>query len=152
VESGSWINMKINSTLKDESYKYKIGEKIKYDCKEISIVTAKRDWAAFQLLLQGDEEFIVTVGENTVFSPKGYEQLFSKQRQLTYIRLNVKISGLPSTEIKIYPIGLADDDDGIHKADILLHQESVFVDYKRVQPIWAEVVIPEDTVAGVYHG
>ena len=144
--------MNLKMSLADESYKYKPGEKICHDKPGISLVAARRDWVAFQVLMQGDECFTLSVGDNTVFSPRINNAVGADKTKLHIFRLHVSINSLPSAEIRMYPVGLINDDDGIAKADILLHNETVFVGYEQVQPVWVEIAIPEDVQPGVYQG
>lgn len=141
--------MQLKCGLTDESYKCKYGiDDIGLDTREferstISLVAAKQDWAAFQLLLKGDEEFTVSTGASPFFSPRG---------QLTNVRISVVIDQLPETVVKIHPIGFVEDDDHLFKADILLHDEVVHVEPERTQPVWIEVSVPEETNPGDYNG
>jgi len=109
----------------------------------ISLVAARRDWAAFQVLLQSDEEFMVTVGAAAAFSPRG---------PLANVRLEAAVAGCPQWLVKMNIIGFVEDDDRLMKADLLLNDETVYVEPNKVQPIWVEVEVPEDAKPGTYQG
>jgi len=140
--------MKVLCGLMDESYKYQYGIELQDESEifkpsEISLVSGRRDWVAFQLLIKSDEDFALSVGNRPVFSPKG---------PLPNIRVKCKLDGFPDAIIKMYPIGLIEDDDRIYKADLLLDDEVVDVDKGKIQPVWIEISILEDTKPGVYKG
>ncbi|NLO83284.1 MAG: DUF4091 domain-containing protein [Clostridiales bacterium] len=136
--------------LADESYKHCYG--IDYADKgaeaflqshTISLVAARRDWVAFQVLLRGNGEFTVSVGDAPVFSPKG---------PIPNVRLKAVVDGHSEWPVKMHIIGFIEDDDRIMKADILLNDETVHVEPDKVQPIWVEICIPKEAKAGIHRG
>ena len=141
--------MKIEYSLAQEDYKYQYGnssilvEKEALNCKELSLMAARQDWAAFQVLLYGDDEFTVSVGNNPIFSTRG---------PLTNVRVEVIVEGMPKGSVSMFPVGLIEDDDRIMKSDILLHDEVVHVEKRKIQPIWVEVEVAEHTKPGIYAG
>jgi len=109
----------------------------------IQSVAGKGDWAAFQVLLLGDEDYTLTVGDSPAFSPKG---------SLANVRLQVKYNGRKAFPTSLHVVGFIDDDDGTLKSDILLKNETVHVGKGEIQPVWVEIEIPTDADAGVYQG
>ncbi|SHF38066.1 protein of unknown function [Caldanaerobius fijiensis DSM 17918] len=135
--------MQLECGLAEESYKYIAGKLVDFTRKKFDLVSGRRDWVAFQLMLKGDEEFTVSTGDNPTFSVKG---------PLLNIRVHVEVEGIPQSCIRLYPIGTVEDDDGIQKADMLLKNEVVTVAKDAVQPIWVEIDIPEDVQPGNHQG
>jgi len=109
----------------------------------IALETARSDWAAFQLLLKSDEDFILSLKENPVFSPAG---------PLENIRLQVEFTSLSGAKVIMQPVGLVEDDDRRYKSDILLENDMVNVKRLVVQPVWTEITIPADAAPGIYKG
>lgn len=62
------------------------------------------------------------------------------------------LQGIEGAEIKLYPVGLAEDDDRSLKSELLLQDDSVLVDKDRIQPVWVEIEVPETAEAGNYTG
>ena len=144
--------MRLKVKMVEESYKYKQGETIDFNSTNISLLTGKRDWAGFQILLQADQWYTLSTGENTVFSPRMFESMHGHKTHPCIVRVKVSVNGLPEAEVKLWHIGLIEDDDGILKADVLLHDEAVFVEYGRIQSVWSEISVPEHAAPGVYRG
>jgi len=135
--------------LVEESYKSRYGiaetrgnSKL-FEKRNISLVAARNDWAAFQVLLCGDEEYTLSVGSSPCFSPKG---------PLTNVRVDVEVEGLPANAVNVNLVGFVEDDDRVFKADILLHDEAVHVKPYICQPVWVEIEVPADTETGRYYG
>lgn len=141
--------VRLKCGLASESYKQVYGEdslageKEVFNNSSLSLTTARRDWAAFQVLLRSEDDMTVTVGNNPYFSPRG---------RIPNIRLAVKGGEHPGWAVRMYPVHLMEDDDRLFKADKLLHQETVFVPAGKTQSIWVEMEIPEDCPPGFYHG
>jgi len=135
--------MNLNYGLTNESFKLKYDADVSFETKEIRLVSARRDWVAFQLLLKGSEEFVVTVGDCLALSPRGL---------LNVVRPRCVVENLPETDIKMHLVGMIEDDDRIPKADLLLNDEYVHVEKNVVQSVWIEISIPHDAKAGSYKG
>lgn len=144
--------MILKCKLVNESYKLKQGENVRFGDFHISLVCARNDWVAFQILLQGDDEFTLSLGKNTNFPYTSFDTVSGKMRPIDELRLETTVAGLPEAGIEMHPIDLAADNDGIEKADILLNDETVVVSYKRVQSVWAEARIPANAPPGLYSG
>lgn len=137
--------MRLKSTLTDETYKASYGvdaygEDVIFESLFNKFIACRGDWGVLQLLLKSDEDFYLNVGKRPNFSPKG---------PLTSIRVECTVDGLP---VKIFPVGFIEDDDRVYKADLLLHDEVIFVEKDKIQPVWIEVMIPKDTPPGNYTG
>ncbi|MDF2884702.1 MAG: hypothetical protein K0R54_5272 [Clostridiaceae bacterium] len=111
--------------------------------KTIALTTCKRGSAAFQVFIRADEEIMATVTSKPQFSHKG---------NLSNVRIHASVEGIDDSNIKMFFVGLAEDDDKIHKADILLNDDSIYIDKNRCQPIWVDIMIPHDFKAGTYAG
>lgn len=141
--------MQFKIGLADESFKYHYGiDEFNNDGEyfgkyQISLISAKRDWAVFQVLIQAPQEFTISVGDNPTFSTQG---------PLTNVRLKASIDGLAGAAVNMYPVGLVEDDDRLLKSDILLNQEVIHVEGWKTQPVWVEIAVPENTRAGIYNG
>ncbi len=147
--------MDLKIRLAQESFKYSFGSvstspKVNqptfdenFSRHSMKLTTGKRDRAAFQVILQGSEDLMVSVGDRPVFSPRA---------DLMNVRISVEIDSMPGAGVEMFPIGLVEDDDRILKADILLQDEVVFAPKSRLQCVWVEVKIPENTKSGIYGG
>jgi len=137
--------MKLKTTLVDESYKatYGIdayGEDLIFESAFDNVVTCRRDWAVLQLLLKSDEDFYLNVGKRPNFSPRG---------PIKNVRVECTVEDLP---VKAFPVGFIEDDDRVYKADLLLHDEVIFVEKEKIQPVWIEIQIPKDALPRTYIG
>ena len=140
--------MQIQCTLTNESFTSKYGNSIGEndsisDISTISLYAARRDWAAFQVLLYAEEEFSLRVGNHPAFSPVDH---------VTCIRIQAETDSFPDSCLELHLVGMAEDDDRVEKSDLLLELDSLYVERKKIQPVWIELKIPEDTDPGVYNG
>ncbi|MBN3524737.1 DUF4091 domain-containing protein [Paenibacillus apiarius] len=107
-----------------------------------SVVSCKRDSAAFQVLVSSDEPFLLAANADT---------LFWKGGALNIARVEVAIEGAAvQPDVKL--IGFMRDDDGTPKADLLLEDAHLRVEARQVQPVWVELTADEAMIAGTYHG
>ena len=107
---------------------------------ELRLIGLKNSRVSFQLLLQSDEEFLLTTTANPVFDKRG---------PITILRTEVSLAGF---EPQQYLVGIMEDDDSCLRADLLLHQETILVPAWRKQAVWVEVKLPEDAPCGEYKG
>ncbi|SDS03101.1 protein of unknown function [Paenibacillaceae bacterium GAS479] len=146
--------MTIQCGLQSESFKLKEGVPNSFDRvmtgndplfaqKTIRLATGRRDWAAFQVLLQAKEPHTLSVGRRPAFSPYG---------ALPNYRLAFEMDDMDGLTYSMNPIGMVEDDDGIHKADILLHDEVIHVMDRLKRSVWCELRIPEEAPPGIYKG
>lgn len=131
----------------DETFKLTIGNKRyidndgpAYEHKSIRLVAAKRDTAAFQLVMKSDARFVLNVSGQPVFSRKGDAEVF---------RLVPQSGGLP---ISLSPVGMMRDDNGTLYADVLLRYPTLEVEADTPVAVWVEITLPPETKAGLYHG
>jgi len=110
-------------------------EKDAFNQKHIRLSSARRDDVSFQVLVQSDEDFVLTVTDNTVFHPR---------IELPILRMKTVAVTEGTVEITSRIEGFIEDDDRWLKAELLLHDESVIVERDRCQPVWIDVHIPED--------
>ncbi len=130
--------------LVDEGYKHTRAMKDRWPGKEaIQLVGARNQSIAFQVLVKAEEAFILSVTDTPVFSPRG---------PLPCLRL--KLTGMEEMgcQVSMYLEGMVEDDDHEMKADILLHQEFITVEQGEIQPVWVEITVPKEGVAGILDG
>ncbi|MCD4669611.1 MAG: DUF4091 domain-containing protein [Actinomycetia bacterium] len=135
--------------LEFETYKHVHGARVKYDVpfdesKQIRLTCARNDRAAVQLLLFSEAEALVNIGNDPCFYEKG---------PIDTIRVKAAIPGPENNhmEIRTNLIGLVEDDDRQLKSDILLKQTVIYLEQRRVQPVWVEVKLGRDVEPGIYH-
>lgn len=125
----------------DEAYRLKLNWAAEEPAGLSGLVAARRDTAAFQLILQSDLQYSVNVGRGEWISAKGRH--FGPHE-----RLRVAVSA--PFEVKLQLEDLLTDDDEVLKADVLLNQ-SVREERANVpSAVWAEVRVPEDAQPGEY--
>ncbi|MFC5468524.1 DUF4091 domain-containing protein [Cohnella suwonensis] len=138
--------MNVAVGLEHESYKYVFGAYHKFSVpfdeqKEISLICARNDRAAVQLLVYADEEMLVSVNGETCFHERG---------PIDIVRVEVEVPGLKNGRIKASLIGLVEDDDRQWKSDMILQQPYVYVERRKAQPVWIEAELGSDVEPGVY--
>ena len=142
--------MNLQIGIKEETYKvawdYEFKPNISglLEKKNIDLFSLRNQTVAFQVLLFSDSEFSLSVTDTTYFDKKGL---------IDNIRLKTSLdSGLGKIRASMNIIGFIRDDDGVQKADILLNNESIYVNEGFVQPVWVELNVPIDATAGHYNG
>jgi hypothetical protein len=141
--------MNLKYAIKEESYKLRCGvdgcskDIENFDKKSIKFTAAKRDWAAFQIFVTSDEDFTLSLGNNTFFSPQG---------PLNNIRIKVELEEKSGLEPKMQHEGFIEDDDRIYKADLLLNEETVHVKKNFIHGVWVEINVPYKVKAGIRKG
>ncbi|WP_141503206.1 DUF4091 domain-containing protein [Paenibacillus luteus] len=138
--------MNIFLGLEYESYKYVFGIlnnfKLPFEeNKTISLMCGRNDRAAVQLLVYSEQEMLVNVNEDACFYERG---------PIEIVRVDVEVPGLERGRVKANLIGLVEDDDRQLKADMIMQQSSIYVEKRRVQPVWVEVEFDQDVAPGVY--
>ncbi|SEN35836.1 protein of unknown function [Lihuaxuella thermophila] len=109
--------------------------------KQIELTCARRDSAAFQAVVSSEEDFLLTIRE---------EPLFWKGGPLEIARLSVETDA--PFRVNVHLIGLIEDDDRSLKSDILLQQSHIYVERRRIQPVWIELEAESEIPAGTYSG
>ena len=125
----------------DEAYRLKLNWAAEEPAALSGLVAARRDTAAFQLILQSDLQYSVNVGRGEWVSAKGRH--FGPHE-----RLRVAVEA--PFEVKLQLEGLLTDDDEVLKADILLNQNVREERANVPSAVWVEVRVPEDAEPGVY--
>ena len=127
--------------ITDEAYRLKLNWKAEEPAALSGLVAARRDTAAFQVILQSDLQYSVNVERDEWFSAKG-------GHYGPHERLRVAVEAPFEVELQLE--GLLTDDDEVLKADVLLNQ-SVREERAHVpSAVWAEVRVPEDAQPGAY--
>ena len=125
----------------DEAYRLKLNWAAEEPAALSGLVAARRDTAAFQLILQSDLQYSVNVGRGEWVSAKGRH--FGPHE-----RLRVAVEA--PFEVKLQLEGLLTDDDEVLKADILLNQNVREERANVPSAVWVEVRVPENAKPGVY--
>ncbi len=125
----------------DEAYRLKLNFAAEEPAALSGLVAARRDTAAFQLILQSDLQYSVNVGIGEWFSAKGRH--FGPHE-----RLRVAVEA--PFEVKLQLEGLLTDDDEVLKADVLLNQNVREERANVPSAVWAEVRVPENAQPGEY--
>lgn len=138
--------MNIKCGMESEYYKYVHGSNNKYglpfdESKQISCTCGRNDRASVQLLIYSDNEMMVCSNSDNCFYERG---------AIDVVRVEVDIPGLDKNTVKVILVGLVEDDDHQLKSDILLDQTFIHVDSHKVQPVWIEADIGENTEPGRY--
>ena len=105
------------------------------------LTSARRDRAAFQLILQSDLQYSVNTGTSDWFSAKG-------RLAGPHERLRVAVEAPFPSKMNLEEF--VTDDDGVEKADILLEQNVRESRANIPSAVWVELEIPEDTAPGDY--
>lgn len=105
------------------------------------IHTARRDWASFAVVIQSDDDILLSVTDATAFTPKANH---------TGVRVAACCPGLNPMEVSF--VGMIDDDDGMHKADIILSSDYFALPSWQPHQLRISVNVPSETVAGAYTG
>lgn len=132
--------------LERESFKYVYGMRTsKLDFFEekldINEVCGKNDWSGVQVLLESDKDMLIAINDDPRFYKKGAVDCY---------RLKVTVDGIPKENIKVQLVGLVKDDDHQFKADILLDEQSIFVEAGKVQCVWVEIKTDNGVLPGHY--
>lgn len=137
--------MNIKCGIESQYYKYVHGCNNKFNIpftdKQISLTCGKNDRAAVQLLIYSSEEMIVCSSGDNCFYERG---------AIDTVRVEVTALGMDKNAIKVFLVGLVEDDDHQLKSDILLDKSSIYVEPNKVQPVWIEAEIGEDIKSGIY--
>jgi hypothetical protein len=143
--------MQMNFGLQNMFYKYQYGHNHRTEgieaaqVKHMDIVCLRRDSAALQAVICYENDFLLSVSRDA---------LFWKGGPLNIARMELELSdnAAPSIQADMKIIGLVEDDDRLLKSDILLEQQSIFVEKRRIQQVWIELHTTEETWPGKYSG
>lgn len=133
----------IDINLANESYKLTLAYGAKEPVAPTHLVSARGDTAAFQIILNSENHYSVTVGKTEWFSSECAPVL-----RRPHERIRVAVSA--PFDVKLNIEEFVTDDDGIKKADILLNSDTRDSDPTIPSAVYAEVCVPNDAPAGNY--
>lgn len=107
--------------------------------KSISLVSGKKDTAAFQIVISADRSYALNITRSPWFSQN------SKRR-------NLRLSAEMPFECKMNHVGLLVCDDGLTRGDILLDKSVVEADEDEILSVFCEMKVPESAQKGSYKG
>ncbi len=113
-----------------------------FDCHEISLLTARNDWAAFQVGVTAEVPFLLSRIRGLALSSR---------RGVHTIRLDSWCEQ-PDIRLKIQFEDLVEAEDRSRRADILSDRESSEYAAYEVGMAWIEASVPPDSKAGRYLG
>ncbi len=113
-----------------------------FDSREIRLLAAKNDWAAFQIGVTAEVPFLLSRTQGLTLSTRP---------GTVCIRLEGWCDQ-PLIRPQLFFEQLVEDGDRSRRADILTRAESTECDAYTVGMVWAEMTIPAETPAGVYNG
>lgn len=125
----------------DEAYRLKLNFASEEPAALSGLVAARRDTAAFQMIVQSDKQYSVNVGTSDWFSANG-------RQKGPHERLRVAVEA--PFEVKLHLEGLLPDDDEALKADVLLNQNVREERANVPSAVWAEICVPEEAEPGDY--
>lgn len=102
---------------------------------------ARRDWASFAVVILGGDDMLLSVTDATAFTPKANH---------VSVRAAAACPGL--LHVTVSCIGMIDDDDGMHKADIVLQGDSFTLKGRRAHQLRLAAEVPMNAKPGVYSG
>ena len=105
------------------------------------LVAARRDSAAFQIVLQSDHQYSVSVRP---------VEWFSRKAGLRGPHERLRVSVVSPFETELNPEGFMTDQDDVKKADVLLRQDVAESPANLPTAVWAEIRVPADAEPGEY--
>lgn len=108
----------------------------------VALCCGQRDRAAFQLLLYGEEDMILTVAG---------EPALHKVWPLPVCRVSCKLPGA-ACSVGLSLVEDVRDDDGNYKAEILLSAKKKVQERLRTAQVWVEIETGPDMRPGLYEG
>lgn len=138
--------MSIICGLENETYKYVYGTINDYEIpfskeKQLSITVCRNDWAAVQLLIYSENSMVVCTNDDAYFH---------NNENVDIIRVKIDIPGIDKKNINANLVGLVKDDDNQLKSDIILNQPYIYVEPRKVQPVWIEAILDSKQKPGKY--
>lgn len=131
--------------LANEAYKLKLLYAAEAPVPPSCLYAARRDSAAFQLILCSDEYYSVNIARGEWISARGDKHITAPLR---HERLRVDVDA--PFPVKLHIEEFLTDDDNIQKADMLLAQNVRESDPHKPTAVWVELCVPEDAVPGDY--
>lgn len=106
-----------------------------------SLIAARNDSAAFQIILQSDMQYSVCVGK---------VDWYSHRARLRGAHERIRVSVTSPFGCELNPEGFMVGDDDLEVADVLLRQDVVEQKANLPVAVWADVKVPADVSAGSY--
>lgn len=124
----------------NEAYKLTLGYAAEAPAPVSALTACKNTTAAFQLILFSDHAYSVQTGLQD-WQSAGSHRFTGKRERLR------PVVSCPYP-VKMYIEGFLTDDDGIQKADVLLHQDYAESAAAYPTAVWVEIEIPGDAAPG----
>lgn len=102
---------------------------------------ARRDWASFAVVVYSRGDMLLSVTDAAAFTPMAGH---------VWVRAAASCPGLGA--VSLQAAGMVDDDDGMHKADILLGGDYLTLPGNRAHQLRLAVDVPGDAAPGRYEG
>lgn len=134
--------MAISFKITNEAYRLMLNYNSEAPAPLSGLVAARRDSAAFQMIVQSDLQYSLNVAPGEWFSAKG-NRLFGPHERL---RVAVEAPFPVTLQLEEF----LTDDDGVEKTDILLNQNVRESRGGIPSAVWAQIAVPEDAEAGTY--
>ena len=134
--------MSVSMQLTHEAYKLKLLYGAPEPEKAEPLYAARRDTAAFQIIVNCDTQYSLTVGTHDWYTSRNHMFRASMNR----LRVAIESPFPVKTNIEEFMT----DDDRVKKTDLLLSQETRESDAFIPTALWVETLIPEDAKAGDY--
>lgn len=138
--------MVTKTQITDESYRLELNYRNNQPAPLTKLVAARRDKAAFQLILQSDMHYSVSIDRGEWFSD--FARIFVGRHTEGHERLRVAVDSPFKTSVHLE--GFMADDDESKKTDILLNQNVLEQYANTPTAVWIEVDVPADAVPGDY--
>lgn len=131
----------ITAGITNEAYRIRMDRKDIPMPELTGLVAARNDTAAFQIVVQSDNQYSVNVG--TV-------EWISRKLHLRGAHQRIRVAVTAPFAVETNLEGLTVDQDDIEKADVLLTQDVLESRANLPSAVWAEVKVPADAVPGQY--
>ena len=140
--------MEIACTLTGNMYRYSFGNYNPWTLpfepgQSVEMTAGQNDRASFQILLYHGEDMMTALDENPALHPVW---------PLPVFRVLCSLPEESGINVSLSLVEDVRDDDGNYKGEILSSCRMKYQERLRVQQIWAELEIPEDTAPGLYRG
>lgn len=130
-----------------EAYKLKLHYGADAPIAPSRLISARRDSAAFQLIVCAEQIYSVNIGTGDWYSSRGGRRP-GNETSGHHQRLRVAVEAPFACEVRL--VDMHTDDDGAMKADALLAQEVRESDANAPSAVWVEIQVPEDAAPGDY--
>lgn len=140
--------MEIACTLTGNMYRHSFGNYNPWTLpfepgRSVEMTAGQNDRVSFQILLYSEEDMMTALDENPALHPVW---------PLPVFRVFCELPEESGLTVRLSFIEDVRDDDGNYKGEILSSARRKEQERLRVQQIWAEIAVPEDTEPGLYRG